>query len=425
MFTRLLVNPSTKKTINLFTRLLVNSSTKKTCQLKKYNMNTELKQFDAIRPFEPEELPEVFERLIADEQFRSVIGVVFPNIPFEGIAQKMRQCKTNLDFQLAFCYGFLKDLLSKASKGCDIDVSNVDITRRYTFVSNHRDIVLDSALLDVLLIDAGFKTTCEIAIGDNLLAAPWIKDLVRVNKSFIVERSAGVREMLMSSKRMAEYMHYVIEKKNDNVWIAQREGRAKDSNDRTQPSILKMMAMGGTGNIIERLMQLHIVPLSISYEYDPCDFLKAMEFQLKRDVEGWKKTKQDDVMSMRTGIMGYKGHIHYHAAPCIDYFLQTLDPDMPKGELFDTIAAHIDKQIHANYMLYPCNYIAADMLAGNDALAANYTAEDKVAFEKYLAGRLAMIDIPNKDEAFLRERILTMYANPAKNKLANDLIVKE
>jgi hypothetical protein len=382
-------------------------------------MNAELKQFDAIRPFEPEELPEVFERLIADEQFRSVIGVVFPNIPFEAIAQKMRQCKTNLDFQLAFCYGFLKDLLSKASKGCDIDVNNVDVTRRYTFVSNHRDIVLDSALLDVLLIDAGFKTTCEIAIGDNLLAAPWIKDLVRVNKSFIVERSAGVREMLMSSKRMAEYMHYVIEKKNDNVWIAQREGRAKDSDDRTQPSILKMMAMGGTGNIIERLMQLHIVPLAISYEYDPCDFLKAMEFQLKRDVEGWKKTKQDDVMSMRTGIMGYKGRIHYHAAPCIDDFLQTLDPNMPKGELFDTIAAHIDKQIHANYMLYPCNYIAADMLAGNDNLATNYTAEDKAAFEKYLESRLAMIDIPNKDEAFLRERILTMYANPAKNKLVD------
>ena len=382
-------------------------------------MNAELKQFDAIRPFEPEELPEVFERLIADEQFRSVIGVVFPNIPFEAIAQKMRQCKTNLDFQVAFCYGFLKDLLSKASKGCDIDVSNVDITRRYTFVSNHRDIVLDSALLDVLLIDAGFKTTCEIAIGDNLLAAPWIKDLVRVNKSFIVERSAGVREMLMSSKRMAEYMHYVIEKKNDNVWIAQREGRAKDSNDRTQPSILKMMAMGGTGNIIERLMQLHIVPLAISYEYDPCDFLKAMEFQLKRDVEGWKKTKQDDVISMRTGIMGYKGRIHYHAAPCIDEFLKTLDPDMPKGELFDTIAAYMDKQIHANYQLFPCNYIAADMLAGNDNLAANYTAEDKAAFEKYLESRLAMIDIPNKDEAFLRERILTMYANPAKNKLVD------
>ena len=177
--------------------------------------------------------------------------------------------------------------------------------------------------------------------------------------------------------------------------------------------------MGGTGNIIERLMQLHIVPLAISYEYDPCDFLKAMEFQLKRDVEGWKKTKQDDVISMRTGIMGYKGRIHYHAAPCIDEFLKTLDPDMPKGELFDTIAAYMDKQIHANYQLFPCNYIAADMLAGNDNLAANYTAEDKAAFEKYLESRLAMIDIPNKDEAFLRERILTMYANPAKNKLVD------
>lgn len=381
-------------------------------------MNTDLKQFDTIRSFEPEELPEVFERLIADEQFRAVVAVVFPNIPFEIIAQKMRQCKTNLDFQLAFCYGFLKDLLSKASKGCDIDVSNVDVTRRYTFVSNHRDIVLDSALLDVLLIDAGFKTTCEIAIGDNLLAAPWIKDLVRVNKSFIVERSAGVREMLMSSKRMAEYMHYVIEKKNDNVWIAQREGRAKDSDDRTQPSILKMMAMGGSGSIVERLMQLHIVPLAISYEYDPCDYLKAMEFQLKRDVEGWKKTKQDDVLSMRTGIMGYKGRIHYHAAPCIDEYLKTLDADMPKGELFDAIAAYIDKQIHANYRLFPCNYIAADMLAGNNNLAANYSAEDKVAFEKYLESRLALIDIPNKDEDYLRERILTMYANPAKNKLS-------
>ena len=220
-------------------------------------------------------------------------------------------------------------------------------------------------------------------------------------------------------------MHYVIEKKNDNVWIAQREGRAKDSNDRTQPSILKMMAMGGTGNIIERLMQLHIVPLAISYEYDPCDFLKAMEFQLKRDVEGWKKTKQDDVISMRTGIMGYKGRIHYHTAPCIDDFLKTLDPDMPKGELFDTIAAYMDKQIHANYLLFPCNYIAADMLAGNDNLATNYTAEDKAAFEKYLESRLAMIDIPNKDEAFLRERMLTMYANPAKNKLVEELMSNE
>ncbi len=393
--------------------------------------------FDRIRPFNPEELSEVYERLIADPQFRAVAEYVFKGVPFDMLAAKMRQCKTNLDFQKAFCYKFLKELLSKASTGCDINVDNVDVTKRYTFVSNHRDIVLDSALLDVLLIDAGFDTTCEIAIGDNLLAAPWIKDLVRVNKSFIVERSAGIREMLTNSKRMSDYMHYVIAEKHDNIWIAQREGRAKDSNDRTQPSILKMMAMGGEGSVVERLKQLHIVPLAISYEYDPCDYLKAAEFQLKRDVEGWKKTKADDVMSMKTGIMGYKGAIHYHCAPCIDDFLDALPEDTPKGDIFDIVAREMDRRIHLGYRLYAVNYIAADMLAeikgagdhvsdsqssqnsqfsrSSHNSGSSYSAEERARFEEYLASRLALIDIPNKDEAFLRERILTMYAYPAIN----------
>ncbi len=373
--------------------------------------------FDRIRPFEPEELPEVFERLIGDEQFRAVVAYIFKDVPFEMIAEKMRGCKNSMDFQLAFCYGFLKDLLSKASTGCTMNTDNVDVTRRYTFVSNHRDIVLDSALLDVLLIDAGFKTTCEIAIGDNLLAAPWIKDVVRLNKSFIVERSAGIREMLSNSKRLSEYMHYVIAGKNDNVWIAQREGRAKDSNDRTQPSILKMMAMGGEGSVVDRLKQLHIVPLSISYEYDPCDYLKAAEFQLKRDVEGWKKTKADDVMSMKTGIMGYKGKIHYHCSPCMDDFLDSLPADTPKGDIYDIIAREMDRRIHLGYRLYAVNYIAADMLANNNIYSNNYTAEEKARFEQYVDSRLALIDIPNKDETFLRERILEMYANPAINQI--------
>ena len=208
---------------------------------------------------------------------------------------------------------------------------------------------------------------------------------MRINKSFIVERSLGIREMLAASKRLSEYMHYVINVKHDNVWIAQREGRAKDSDDRTQPSILKMMAMGGEGTVVERLKQLHIVPLSISYEYDPCDYLKAREFQLKRDVPGWKKTRQDDVESMRTGIMGYKGRVHYHCAPCIDEWLDTLPPDMPKGELFDTVAAHIDSEIHRNYRLYPSNYIAADMLDGTSfAKEGKYTEADRQQFEAYL-----------------------------------------
>ena len=374
--------------------------------------------YDDIRPFDPEELPAAFERLLSDAQFQQVLGYLYPGVPLEAVKTKMMACKTNLEFQLAFCYGFLKDLMAKASKGFDMNVEAVDVTKRYTIVSNHRDIVLASALLDVLLYDAGFNTTCEIAIGDNLLSLPWVKDLVRLNKSFIVQRSLSPREFLMASKKMAEYMHYVVGEKNDNIWIAQREGRAKDSNDRTQPSILKMMAMGGEGSPVDRLRQLHIVPLAISYEYDPCDFLKAAEFQLRRDVPGWKKTALDDVNSMRTGIMGYKGEVHYHCAPCIDGFLDNLSPDIPKSKVFDVIAEHIDKEIFRNYRLYPSNYIALDMLEGNEAHAGRYTADDKAAFEKYLQGQIARIDIPNKDEAFLRERMLTMYANPARNSLA-------
>ena len=379
-----------------------------------------LSDFDAIRPFEPEELPAAYDRLVANPQFKTVVGMLYPQVPFEMLEKKMRACKTSLEFQLAFCYDFLEMLLAKASLGIDIDTKAVDVNRRFTFISNHRDIVLDSALLDKLLVDAGFKTTCEIAIGDNLLTLPWVKDLVRINKSFIVERSLSPREMLLASKRLSEYMHFVIQEKNDNVWIAQREGRAKDSDDRTQPSILKMMAMGGTGTPVERLMQLHIVPLSISYELDPCDFLKAREFQLRRDNPEWKKGKDDDVVSMSTGIMGFKGHIHYHCAPCIDEYLQQLPADTPKTEFFDIVAAHIDSEIHRNYRLYPSNYIAADMLAdGNNTFAeqGKYTAADRQQFEAYLQGQLEKIDLPNKDIPFLMERMLTMYANPLRNHL--------
>lgn len=372
-------------------------------------------KFNSIRPFNADELPAVFERLLANEQFRSVITYVFPDIPYEVFAEQLRTCQTSLDVQKKFAYRFLGNLLAKASKGGDMDVSAIDHTRRYTFLSNHRDIVLDSAFLAKFLIDNGFDTTCEIAIGDNLLSLPWVKDLVRVNKSFIVERDLPIRQMLASSKLLSEYMHYAINEKNENIWIAQREGRAKDSNDRTQEAVLKMMAIGGEGDTIDRLKDLHIVPLAISYEFDPCDYLKAQEMQLKRDNADYKKTAQDDVLSMQTGIMGYKGYVHYHCAPCIDGFLDTLGRDMPKSDLFPAIARHIDQEIYRNYRFYPSNFIACDLLAGSTELRQHYTDEDKAAFEQYLGRQLAKIDIPHKDEPFLRERMLEMYANPFKN----------
>lgn len=374
-------------------------------------------QFDPIRPFEPDELPDVFDRLLQNEQFSSVLAYLYPDVPKEALAAKMHACKDNLDFQKTFCYGFLVQLLARLSKGCDIDIASLDTDSRYTFISNHRDIVLDSALLDKLLIDAGFNTTCEIAIGDNLLKLPWVKDLVRVNKSFIVERALSMREMLMASKRLSEYMHFVIAEKNDNVWIAQREGRAKDSNDRTQEAILKMMVMGGEGSIIDRLKQLHLVPLAISYEYDPCDYLKAAELQARRDNPCWQKGPMDDVTSMQTGIMGYKGYIHYQCADCIDSYLDTIPADTPKTELFRLIADHIDRQIFAGYRLYPNNYVALDLLQGDSAHADHYTAEDKAQFEAYLKGQLDKIEMEGKDDAYLREQMLKMYANPAINQM--------
>lgn len=374
-------------------------------------------QFDPIRPFEPDELPDVFDRLLQNEQFSSVLAYLYPDVPKEALAAKMHACKDNLDFQKTFCYGFLVQLLARLCKGCDIDIASLDTDSRYTFISNHRDIVLDSALLDKLLIDAGFNTTCEIAIGDNLLKLPWVKDLVRVNKSFIVERALSMREMLMASKRLSEYMHFVIAEKNDNVWIAQREGRAKDSNDRTQEAILKMMVMGGEGSIIDRLKQLHLVPLAISYEYDPCDYLKAAELQARRDNPSWQKGPMDDVTSMQTGIMGYKGYIHYQCADCIDSYLDTIPADTPKTELFRLIADHIDRQIFAGYRLYPNNYVALDLLHGDSAHADHYTAEDKAQFEAYLKGQLDKIEMEDKDDAYLREQMLKMYANPAINQM--------
>ena len=372
-------------------------------------------EFKDIRPFEPEELPEAIDRLFSSEQFRSILPYIFPEIPVETLHQKMKEVKNSMEFQRVFSYKFVYWVLNKTAKSVSFNSDAIDKSKNFTFLSNHRDIVLDSAILDVLLIDAGFDTSCEIAIGDNLLSLPWVKDLVRINKSFIVERGLPPRQMLIASKRLSNYMHFVLTNKNENIWIAQREGRAKDSNDRTQEALLKMLTIGGEGSLADKLKEMHIVPLAISYEYDPCDYLKAMEFQLKRDNPEYKKSAQDDIVSMQTGLMGYKGRIHYHSAGCIDSFLESLDSELSKNDFYAIVAQHIDQQIHANYRLYANNYIALDLLENNKQYSNYYTHEEKQTFEDYITGQLNKIQIENKDEAYLRERILTMYANPAIN----------
>ncbi len=375
-------------------------------------------EFDEIRPYNDEELPQIFEELIADPAFQKAATDAIPNVPFELLAQKIRACKSKLDFQETFCYGILWKIAADHTDGLTLDHTALpDKSKAYTYVSNHRDIILDSGFLSILLIDQGMDTV-EIAIGDNLLVYPWIKKLVRVNKSFIVQRALTMRQMLESSARMSRYMHYTINEKKQSIWIAQREGRAKDSNDRTQDSVLKMLAMGGEGDLIDRLMEMNIAPLAISYEYDPCDFLKAQEFQLKRDIEGYKKTTQDDLISMQTGLFGYKGKVHFQTAPCINDKLEQLDRSLSKQELFSGISACIDRRIHGNYRIYSGNYVAYDWLNNTSEFADHYTSEEKQRFVTYIEQQLGKIKIPNKDEDFLRGKLLLMYANPLVNYLA-------
>lgn len=378
-------------------------------------MNTA--EFDDIRPYHDEELPVIFKELLADADFRKVIAAAFPEVPLELLEQKINSCKTKKEFQIGFSYALIKKLGQKFADEVILDHTLLkDKEMAYTYISNHRDIILDSGFLSVLLYDQGMDTV-EIAIGDNLLIYPWIKKLVRVNKSFIVQRALTMRQMLEASAKMSRYMHYTIQSKNQSIWIAQREGRAKDSNDRTQASVLKMLAMGGEGHIIDRLTELNIVPLSLSYEYDPCDFLKAEEFQLKRDIIGYKKTPKDDLRNMQTGLFGYKGRVHFKAADLLNEELQSLDRSLPKTELFEKIAELIDNHIYRNYRIYPGNYVALDLLEGTQRFTSNYTPEDKKRFEDYIESQLDKISIPDKDIPFLQEKLLLMYANPLKNYL--------
>ena len=390
-------------------------------------MEYDIKEFDEIRPYEAGEMKQAFNDLLNDRQFSVMLKGFVPWLP-KGLRNGLLKLafigvKTPLDFQLRFMKPIVWHIVRKHTDGLTFDDTalqgnhnsqfsnlNSQLDKRFTFVSNHRDIVLDSAFLDILLVKAGYPTTVEIGIGDNLLIYPWIKRLVRMNKAFTVRRGLTAHEMMRSSQLMSSYIHYAVTQKHENIWIAQREGRAKDSSDQTQDAVLKMLAMGGD------LRELNIVPLTISYEFDPCDYLKAQEMQQKRDNPAFKKSRQDDLDNMKTGIFGYKGRVHYHCAAPINTWIDELS-DLPKKEFYETLSHRLDCELHQHYRLYPCNYIALDMLENSKASSdsSHYIAADVERFEKYLAGQLAKIELPNKDEAFLRERMLTMYANPLRN----------
>lgn len=376
-------------------------------------------EFENMRSFEDEEVQGAIKALLDDKSFQRIVKATVKFIPIWALRLYCKRFKTVNGFQIGMIYPILKKILRTATTGFSYDFDSLPKGREdFIYLSNHRDIVLDSAFLDYILLLDNSKSV-EIGIGNNLLIYPWIEKIVRINRSFVVNRSATASDLLESSNQLSRYIRFVIEQKKAPVWLAQREGRAKDSDDRTQKSVLKMLSMSGADDmpLKERLQSLHITPLTISYEYDPCDWLKAQEFQMKRDNPSYKKTKRADLDNMKTGIWGFKGHMHYQVSAPIDDEIAALDSSVPRNQFLDQVAAIIDRHIFSNYRIYPCNRIALDMLRGDNAQAAFYTDADRKQFNDYLDGQLLKIDIPNPDWDFLRERILTMYANPLINHL--------
>lgn len=370
-------------------------------------------EFNDIRCFDDSEVALYLPKILAEPQVQQVLTMLIGAETLQKMLQASTAMQTISDFQRTYIIGLLKALMQKTSAGATLQgAEKLDSSKAYLFMTNHRDIVLDSAFLNAMLFQNGFQTT-QIGIGNNLLIKPWIEWAVRLNKSFIVRRDGTIREQLLISKQMSAYMRYVLTQAGESIWIAQREGRAKDSNDVTAPAIIKMLNMSGEGTFVEKLRALNITPVAINYEYDPCDYLKAKEFQQKRDDAQYKKQPQDDLLNMQTGIMDYKGRISFVVAGK----LQVPDAwnDVPRAQQADVAAAAIDQLIHTHYQLFPNNYVAADLLHSSNQFAAHYSEQDKEKFLAYIEQQIQKIDLPHRDDAFVRQKMYQMYANPALN----------
>ncbi|MCR5050275.1 MAG: 1-acyl-sn-glycerol-3-phosphate acyltransferase [Paludibacteraceae bacterium] len=271
-----------------------------------------------------------------------------------------------------------------------------DIKHGAFFMTNHRDIVLDSAWLS-LLLRCRYFIRPFIGIGNNLFAYKWIEVLVRFNRCFVVKRGAGAHAQLENARVLSAYIRH-LRNQGKSIWLAQREGRAKDSNDVTQPSVLHMLTLGEK-DLFENVKTLNICPVSITYEYDPCDYLKAREMQLKRDNPRWRKRAKDDVESMVTGIKGWKGRVVYRLTPSINPEIDQMLTEHPEyaqqseHEQLQHVCDIIDRHIHCGYEIY----------------------ERGADFDAYIESRLAKIDMEGKDEAFLRDKLYEMYRNPEIN----------
>lgn len=375
-----------------------------------------MNKFDDIRSYCDEEVVPAINRLINDPYFKRITKIIFPQKNWKEIETLMKSCKTIREFQHNIIIKIAYDIIDRTTKNVSsYGTENLRKNEPCIFISNHRDIILDASILCILLVQGNYETV-EIAIGDNLLIHTWIEDIVRLNKCFIVKRTPDFHQTLEVAMHLSQYVHSVIKEKKESIWIAQREGRAKNANDRTQKSILKMLTKDKTIPLEESIKELNIIPLALSYEYDPCDFLKAREAQQKRDNPEFKKKQEDDFINMETGLFGYKGNIHLQLGKPINSLLEKKDIQQSKSEVISKLASLIDTEIFLNYKFFPINYIAYDRLwGGENHFVEKYTNKDIKIFEAYFGQQLEKINLKNKDIPFLTERILEIYAYPIKN----------
>ncbi len=365
--------------------------------------------FDDIRPYRDDEVSEVVERVLSNRQFDKLISFIYPDTPKEQVYRMMRQCRNIYDFQKNISRTAVKAVLSRSAD--ELTWAGFDYLSRdkgHLFISNHRDIVLDSAILNICLIDEGINTT-KTAIGSNLLTTELATDLSKLNRNFIVKRNVPKKELYHNSLNLSRYIHHTIQDEQVSVWLAQREGRSKDGLDLTQPGLLKMLSISCESTYYACFRSLNMLPMAISYEYDPCDFLKVREIKYLRTNTSYQKSKHEDLQSMITGVLNYKGRIHLEIGKVLTDELTVVRNERNKNEKIRLLANIIDQKIHKLYRLWPTNYVAHDMLYSGSRMQAHYNDEDYAKFEAYIQVQLSRID--NADETD-KDILLNMYANP-------------
>lgn len=367
--------------------------------------------FDDIRPYNDDEAPAAYYRLMDDKRFQDAIVKCLPNYTIDDLRRDFPSFHSIDDVQASFIRRWIEVFIAQSSKGYSFSgIENIDPNKAYLFIGNHRDITFDPAMLEFYCFKEKIRTT-KIAIGDNLINTPVLGEVARLNKMFLVKRSGTLREKVMNFQRLSAYIQYSLFEEKESVWIAQRDGRTKDGYDFTKQGLVKMVSMGHDKELIQTLKSLNIVPMTISYEYEPCDQLKARELALSENGH-YEKRPGEDFESIKHGIFDPKGRISLVLGKPLGEELDEIPTDINNNDKLFHVCHLIDRQIYQNYKLYPNNYIANDLMHGIDKYKEFYTPEEKEHFEQYLQRKAVVQDVPKEK---MMGYLLKIYGTPVDN----------